>query len=169
MDDSVDDRLFEKVEAGSFLSCALSPRLDDDPSFRGIRLRAPGRVRFGGGAPVRRSRTSPRVVVCGAVCVDADYLGLAPDFLSHLVLVAVDAGTHRARAGTMEVIPNRIHDRGPLTAGPRPDWIVTQWFNPDLGAVLRLPEAEAEYVVYATLGEHVSNVVRIDICRDREG
>ena len=38
---------------------------------------------------------------------------------------------------------------------------VNLYFNPNLATTLSLPEQEANYYVYATLGQYVSNVVRI--------
>ena len=90
-----------------------------------------------------------------------------------IVLVAVDAADHRAFVGTMEPVANAIRvpsplDRMNLSPQDFAGRSITGYFNPNLAQVLSLPEKEAEYIAYATLGEYVSNVVRIQVRRPKK-
>jgi hypothetical protein len=162
--DALEDRDFDQVQAGSFLSCRCSPDLGGDRAFRGIRLAAPRRVLFTEGERADPIDSSfARVIVCGSSLFDAGYLGLGQRFLPYVVLVAVDAATHRAFAGTMTpVVPTWEPELPPEALAGR---TIGNYFNPNLAAALGLPEAEAEYLVYATLGAYVSNVVRVGVRR----
>lgn len=162
------DRDFDKVDAGSLLEYDCSPEME--LSFRGIRLHAPRRVKIAPDPRARYAGAFARIIVCGAYHLDATYLDLRERFLPRVLLVAVDARTHAPFAAPMEALPNAL---------PEPDAFegldlepedfegrsVIEYFNPNLAELLSLPEAEAEYLVYATLGSYVSNVVRIDVHR----
>lgn len=160
------DRDFDGVRAGSLTRVACSPRVEDDPSFRGLRLAAPARVALGA-ALDPFSSTSSRVIVCGALHLELDYLGLRGRLLTQIVLVAVSATTHRAFSARFEPAPNPVTSpaRAGREPGAWPEGSIIQYFNPNLAEVLPLPEEEATYFVYATLGAHVSNVVRIELRR----
>jgi hypothetical protein len=162
----MEDRDFDGVEAGSLTRNRCSPRVEEDASFRGLRLAAPARVVLGG-APEPFSSAFARMVVCGALHVDFAEARRRGGPLSHVLLVAVSATTHRAYAARLEAVPNPIAD--PDLGAPDPDgWpegSIILYFNPNLAEALPLPEAEDAYLVYATLGAHVSNVVRTELRR----
>jgi hypothetical protein len=114
------------------------------------------------------------VIVCGMCCVSYDTLGLQGDFVESIVLVAVDARTRRTSSGRMQVARGSpARKPGPeafgLTDEDLKDRVIVKFFNPDLAEVLDLPEAEAEYLVHATLGPYTSNVVRIRVRRSGAG
>lgn len=159
-----DDRAFDKVSPGSLRAYDCSPDLDGDPAFRGLRVHAPRRVLFGPGTRDPLHGCFARVLLCGSYHLDANYLGLRGWFLPALVLVAVDARTHRAFSGTMDAVADAISrpDEGlPDDVFARRS-LIEHW-NPNLARVLSLPEAETDYFAYAMLGDHVSNVVRIEV------
>ncbi|MCC6557366.1 MAG: hypothetical protein IT372_30820 [Polyangiaceae bacterium] len=166
----MEDWMFEAVPAGSLSSSACSPDMGADPDLRGIRLHAPRRAFLA--PPARDPEGAPpaRVIVCGAYHMDSDYLGLREQFLPRILLVAVDAATHRARAGRVEaasagdLMPEPFQGV-PLGPGAFAGRSVIGYFNSNLAEALSLPAAEADYWVYATLGAYVSNVVRIEVRR----
>jgi hypothetical protein len=105
-----------------------------------------------------------RLMVCGLYHLDSDYLGLREDFLDHIRVVAVSCRTHRAYGDRLPGVPGQVmeeldpdDDRPGAWAGRS----VSEFFNINLATMLNLPEEPDEYVVYATLGRYVSNVVRI--------
>jgi hypothetical protein len=165
---NVEDRRFESVFPGSLQPYSCSPELPDDPEFRGVILAAP-RV-----SPLARDPDTgafARVIVCGAYQLDADYLGLRERFLGRLLVVAVDVRTHRPFAGVVrvpggDIDPDPFAGRG-LLPSDFAGRSVGGYFNLNLASRLRLPEGEADYHVYATVGEFVSNVVRIEVRRER--
>ncbi len=160
------DRDFDRVEAGSLTAWPCSPRVDADPAFRGIRLTAPGRVTIGAAADPF-APVFARVMVCGALHLDFDYLGARGRFLPRIVLVAVSATTHRVFAARFEPVPNAIPEPPPDPPDPGgwPAGSIIQYWSPNLAELLSLPEEEADYFAHATLGDHVSNVVRIEVRR----
>jgi hypothetical protein len=167
------DADFEAVSPGSLLPNPCTPDVRKDRRFRGIALHAPKEVIFDGQSRDPFFGAFARVVVAGAYCFDANYLDLRQQFLSRIVLVAVDAGDHRAFSGTMEPIANAVpvpspFDRLALSPQDFAGRSVTGYFNPNLAQVLSLPEREAEYIVYAVLGAFVSNVVRIRVRRPKK-
>ena len=162
------DRDFDKVNARSLVEYDCSPDLE--ASFRGIRLHAPRRVKIAPDPRARYADVFARIIVCGAYHLDATYLDLRERFLHRVLLVAVDARTHAPFAALMEALPNALPVPDPfeglgLTPQDLEGRSVIEYFNPNLAELLPLPEAEAEYLVYATLGSYVSNVVRIEVHR----
>lgn len=161
---------FEQVPAGTFTPNPCSPDLLSNYDFRGIQLHAPRELLFDGESRDRLHGTFARVLVCGAYHLDSSYLDLREDFLPHILLVAVNAKTHEARAENFETVPNALVNPSPLDdLGLGPDDLrgrsIIEYFNVDLVQVLSLPEAEADYLVYAVLGSYVSNVVSISVKR----
>lgn len=170
MADPLRDEDFERVPAGSFTPNPCSPDLLSTYDFRGIQLNAPSEVLFDGDSRDRFHGTFARVLVCGAYHLDSSYLDLREDFLPRILLVAVNAKTHEARAENFETAPNALPNPSPLDQlGLGPDDLrgrsIIEYFNVDLVRVLSLPEAEADYLVYAVLGSYVSNRRRISVRR----
>src|SRR5262245_51671061 len=92
----MDDRDFDAIEAGSFRPSRATPQVDR--AFRGLAVRAPREARFDPRADVRRLEPPLRVILAGVYHFESTYLGLREEFLPRIVLVAVDAATHRASA-----------------------------------------------------------------------
>ena len=68
----------------------------------------------------------------------------------------------------MQIIPNRAQVPNAviasgLTHDDFKDRVITQYFNVNLVQVLGLPEAEADYHAYVTLGPYKSNVVTLQV------
>jgi hypothetical protein len=170
MADPLRDEDFEQVPAGTFTPNPCSPDLLSTYDFRGIQLNAPRELLYDGESRDRFHGTFARVLVCGAYHLDSDYLDLREQFMPRILLVAVDARTHEARAEHFETAPNALEPASPFdTMRLGPDDLrgrsIIEYFNVDLVHVLSLPEPEieAEYLVYAVLGSYVSNVVRISV------
>ncbi len=159
------DADFDLVSIGSYEDNLCTPDLLEDFDFRGIRIHAPRRVALEG-KPDDFDNFA-RAVVCGAYQLDSNYLGMQERFLPYLFFVAVDAKSHEARSGKLP-IPQRPGG-SVLPAGlTDADWegrSVIEFFNPNLVSVLGLPEREAEYLVYVSLGDYVSNIVRMSLER----
>lgn len=167
------DADFEQVIAGSRVPNPCTPSLQGNRRFRGIKIAAPREVVFDGESRDPFFGAFARVLLAGIYHFDANYLDLRQQFLRRIVLVAVDAADHRAFVGTMEPVANAIRvpsplDRMNLSPQDFAGRSITGYFNPNLAQVLSLPEKEAEYIAYATLGEYVSNVVRIQVRRPKK-
>jgi hypothetical protein len=162
------DQDFDAVPAGSLTDNACSPRIEDDPRFRGIRIAAPQKVALEG-KPDEYGYFA-RVIICGAYQLDSNYLGLRERFLPRVLIVAVDLKRHLAFAGRAHTLLNAEMGPDPFQGEMLNDreWkgrFITEFFNPNLVAELGLPREEADYAVYAALGKYVSNVVRIAVRR----
>lgn len=159
------DRDFDAVIAGSFEPYAATPALPKDRAFRGIRVAAPARVRPG---PDPHEPTSPafaRIMLCGAYHLDSDYLGLQEAFLERVLVIAVDAATHKAFVGRIITEETGIPRDEIAMASPPSEGTssVMEFFNVNLAVTLPLPGSPADYFAYAAIGEYVSNVVRIEV------
>lgn len=155
---------FDTVESGSSLDYPSSPDLRQDLDFRGIRIAGPDQVDLEG-KPDRRGGFA-RMMVSGSYHLDSNYLGLEERFRDHLLIVAVSSKTHRAFIGRIPGIPNPYPGkdvRAGMQLSPQ-DWdgrSIIEFFNANLVSMFGLPQQEAAYIVYATLGKYVSNVVRM--------
>jgi hypothetical protein len=162
----LDDLAFDKVREGSLLQYDCSPSLEDDFRFRGVRVRGPKRVLFGPRTRNPATGTFARVMLCGSYHLESNYLGLRERFLPRIFLVAVDASSHRVFTGHLGGLADAESPRGSsLSDADMKGRSVIEFFNPNLADVLPLPEEEADYLAYVTLGDFVSNVVRIEVRR----
>jgi len=166
----IPDSAFDNVEPNSYVRYPCTPKIpNDDLDWRGILLSAPSQSLFTPGQHDYLTGSFGPVQVCGISCFKYDTLGLNGDFLEKIVLVATDTQSHAVFSGRMQVAMN-----GPAGGNPGPqtfglthddlkDRVTVEYFNPNLAYVLHLPEAEAEYLVHATLGPYKSNVVRVRV------
>lgn len=158
---SVPDSAFDEIE-GSFLGYPCSPEITDE-DFRGIVLNGPKRVLFGEDTRDPRFGGFARMYVCGVCQFDHDYLGLGGNFATNITFFAVNAKTHRVHPGRLsagiQIRPTRDPD------DPRQNVVTGQWFNPNLARITDIPAEEGDYLVYATLGDHKSNTVTIQLRR----
>lgn len=161
------DPVFEEVEASSLLSYRCSPEITKR-DFRGIVLNGPGEVYYEPGLPDPLSGSFAKIIVCGTYQFKYDTLGLNGNFVESIVLVAVDVKSNQTYSGTMAmpynktVVPDAVESMG-LQHQDFKDDVITKYFNPNLAEVLKLPEHEADYFIYATLGPYKSNVVRVGV------
>lgn len=157
------DPVFEEVRLDSFDSWPCSPQ--PDSAFRGIEIAAPREVYFVPGSRDPIGGTFALVPVCGTCIFEHGTLGLNSDFEQAITLVAVDAETHESFSGRPTSRKDWLKPPPPTRKGsPRTSKkgrVVQGYFNPNLVRILGLPEKEAEYIVYATLGTYKSNVVRV--------
>jgi hypothetical protein len=161
---NVPDSAFDEVE-GQFLGSACSPEITDD-DFRGIVLNGPKRVLFGPDTRDPRFGSFTRMIVCGVCQLDHHYLGIKGNFSTKITFFAVNVKTHRVHVGRLhagiEVFPERDPD------DPRQNVVTGEWFNPNLALISDIPPEEADYLVYATLGDYKSNTVTIQLRRKPE-
>lgn len=136
-------------------SNVCSPDLDDD---LGILINLPEEV------SIEQAGVTPRVQLAGACQFPYDLLGLRGDLVEKILFVAVNAETHDVHANQFVAVPNPAPSPPPREPHePRPELVLGAYFNPNLTEILRLPPGDAEYIVYAVLGPHRSNVLRIRI------
>lgn len=170
MVDRFSDMAFEEVVEGSYMDYSCSPDIDD-PDFIGIKLNAPEVVTYLPGSSNPINGSFAPIVVCGAYAFKYTTMGLNGDFANSIVLVAVDEQSRISFHGTMSGVENEEpqpeNDDG-LNAEDFAGDTIGGYFNPNLATVLGLPEKEADYVVYALLGQFESNRVRISIRQSEE-
>ncbi|MEZ4301228.1 MAG: hypothetical protein R3B70_40210 [Polyangiaceae bacterium] len=158
---------FAAVPMGSFVRCRQSPD-PEDSDFRGLLLAAPTRVTFNPGRRDPMQDSFEAIPVCGTYVFDVNHLGLQDQLVEHTVLVAVEARTMAVYTSAVAEVTGPPRGSGSLFDVPEsigPAWI-TGHFNVDLAALLDLPPAEADYHVYAVLGEHASNALHIEVRRE---
>lgn len=141
--------------------CTPAP---ERPDFEGILINAPEEVVFTGSDD---TLAEAGVVVQSCVFCQFPYnlLGLHGRFMEAILFVAVNAKDHRSYAGHFRSAKNPMRNPAGEPTEDYPDLTVGEYFNPDLAEVLELPAEDADYLVYATLGVHQSNVVDIKIRR----
>jgi hypothetical protein len=154
---------FGDWDVDEFRQHPCSPIIDD-LAFRGIALNAPAEVEFEPGSPDPFTRAFTRIPLCGTCRFDYNAMGLDGEFADAVLLVATDAVTHETYSARMQ----SQEDLEPVAddSGEEMDLsgvVVQQYFNADLAVLLDLPAGEAEYIVFATLGEFKSNPVRLKV------
>ncbi len=158
-----EDCRFENV-TGRYTRNECSPTITDI-DFVGVVINAPREVFYEPG-DVLPFGGFVMVPICGAYMYT---LGSIPDlernFTDAMLFVAVDTMTGASYRGKIQPRGTRIPATNgapekipPEQMGQR---VVGGFFNPNLTEVLQLPETEAEYFVYVTLGPFKSNVVKV--------
>jgi hypothetical protein len=144
---------FNRVVTGDHSSNECTPPIPE--GFTGLRIDAPQALVFG----------KDRFVICGTYRFQAEYVYRFPEIHYAVVLVAVDARTHRPLACNLfpPTSPPEI-DAGSHRQDP--DWManhfIQRYFNVDLLRFMtELPRTTADYWIYALIEDHVSNVVRV--------
>jgi len=165
----VADKDFAEITPGSLSKTPCSPKVDRG-KWQGIRIAGPSKVRFGRDTrdPVYGGCT--RITISGTYRFKASYLGLGQGFREKLLLVAVNAKTHRAYAGWVAGESGEFANAvigPPLTDADLAAMSTTGYFNPNLAKQLKLPAEAADYFVYVTLGQYVSNVLSISVVASR--
>lgn len=181
-DDPAITAAFAHVELPSYLPCDASPEIPEGE--RGIRIAAPARVVV---AP------RMRVPVCAAAVVVDSPVPRGTNLWDGVVAVVMDTRNNRAWAAALAdpnrkpmdvTIPAEGGGGSPAAAGPAQDdddprfppgtEVVSpepgfcEFGNFDLRELMPIPAEPASLVIHFTLGHHQSNVVRVDVVRDRE-
>jgi hypothetical protein len=160
---------FEDIHPGSEDKTPCTPRVSDE--FRGLALAAPSEVRFGPGTRDHLRGGFAPVIVAGVCCLEYQELGLHGNWNEAIVFVATDVRSKQVYSGRMLPFGSPAVLGDTLPSGVTHDdfagAIITTCFNPNLARDIGLPEAEAEYDVYATLGPYRSNVVHVKVVRAR--
>lgn len=154
-----------------FASNPCTPTIKRSEQFIGIFINVPEEISFTEGRGATLAESGAKLQLCGASRFKYDELGLHGDASDAILFVAVDAATHRTFSGKIPPLPNAIpFPRDPSQPPERhPGLVVGDSFNPDLAEILSLPATDAEYIVYATLGPHKSNVLRTRVKAVRKG
>lgn len=159
---------FSEIVAGSGSLNPCSPEVDAD--FRGIKIDAPKEVFFGPGTEDPLFGGFTKLIVAGVCKLQYPTLGLRGEWNKAIVFVATDTRSRKVFSGRMVPFGSPAAPLDPLEEGDlKPedyaDWVVGSYFNPNLVRDLNLPEKEAEYDVFATLGPYKSNVVHVKVSR----
>ena len=141
------------IRLEDFTESAFTPVTPEE--FVGIRINAP-EMAGSGAAPF---------AVSGTLTLPAERVYRIDNVRYAVVLVAVDLTRHRAFAHNL-IHPGRSVDRVRPSPRKDPDWMenhyISRFFAVNLPEyVQNLPREKAEYLVYAVLEEHMSNVVRV--------
>ncbi len=166
---------FEKIYNGVADKNECSPKLKNKFSseFEGILVNGPLNTIWSNNETSDNFPIGPwgetdgplRLMIAGLVRAPYKTLGLNGDFSDEVLLVAVDINTAKTYTGKMpqaEFLPVPEDDQPQRTRSQaEKDALVTCYFNLDLVADLGLPIADANYHVYATLGEYKSDVLTI--------
>ncbi len=144
----------DDLRAGERLPFAGSPKLEDDLSFRGIRIAAPAEIVIVPDDPGALS-----IPVAGGYHLDLRALDLKGRFDPYFTLLA-----HAPAVGALIVRPV-FEELGEPTEEAEPDGdpgpgSIIEYFNLDL-AELGVPAAPATWFVTVFLGPYVSNVARV--------
>ncbi len=158
---------FSKVEADSNDIYDCSPRFEKTDEM-GIIINAPEAIYLNEQNRGPFSSGFADIIVCGACKFKYDTLGLNGDFIREILFVAVDTKTNENYSGKVTPVFAGLPGGSPFDGNQKmndeyKDHVITQYFNPNLARILALPEREAEYIIYATLGEYKSNVIKITI------
>jgi hypothetical protein len=146
---------FNAVPLGEHTRNACTPDTPED--FVGIRIAAPAKVVFGQDA----------FALCGTYRFAAEYLYRFPRPTGAIVVVAVDARTHRPYAANL--LPENAPPVPAYRPPKDPDWManhfIRRYVNVNLLDFLPdLPRVSTDYWVYALIERHVSNVLTVS-CR----
>lgn len=149
-----------------------TPVEEDDENFRGLKINGPPEVFFGPGTSDPFEGGFTRMVIAGVCRLPYPALGLRGEWSYFVVFVATDTTRKEIFAGAYKPFGSPAMPRDPLEKGPdTPDDFKTviagSYFNPNLVRDLSLPEREATYDVFATLGPYKSNSVRIKLSRKK--
>lgn len=150
---------FDSVIPGSREASPCSPSIEDDLGFRGLLLTGPSRASLSRNPhPITRH---PRVVVCGAYHLQGSYLDMDGRFLDRILLVTARIDRH----GVWSAFANNSNepDLPPTFTSSLAHRSFIGYFNIDLIEQLDVPARPGHYVVYAVLGQYVSNVVSLEI------
>lgn len=146
---------FKSVKLGDHIKNSCTPEIDKKTT--GIRINAPAMVRHG----------ADPFAVCGTYYFPATYLYTFPNIHQAIVLVAVDAESHRPLACNL-TIPGSIPEAAmPHTPPKDPDWMenhfIQRYFNVDLLRFMRtFPMVSSTYYIYALIETHISNVCKVE-------
>lgn len=146
---------FKAVKLGDHIKNPCTPQMDK--GVTGIKINAPGKVQL----------KSDPFAICGTYYFPASYVYSFPRIHQAIVLVAVDASSHKPYACNL-TIPGSIPEiDAPYTPPKDPDWMenhfIQRYFNIDLSRFMRdLPMVSSTYYIYALIENHISNVCKVD-------
>lgn len=158
---------FKSVQPNTLLSYECSPDVDD-PEFRGIMLNAPETIWYEPNQHNLFTGGFANIIVCGTYVFDYFTNNLNGQFVGSILLVAVDSITHTVYSGHFDPLNESIPPPDPekdlgISRSVLEKRGIKGFFNPELSSVLKLPDKEASYHVYATLGEYKSNQIFLNV------
>jgi len=167
MKEKIKADVFENVPLNTYQESPCSPELPG-PLWRGIIIRAPGKVLFKKGEVVPDETgwymAFMKIPVCGLYMLQPP----AEKDLGFLKIVAQDKKTGRAYSGDVydkdpsPIVPQPDSEKSRKAGRNRPD-AIGRYFNPNLAAFVSLPQEPAVYEVYVEFWGHRSNVVTVEL------
>lgn len=154
---------FDQVVFDSHEQYPCSPRFEEFSSkHQGIRINAPAKVRvdFEDGAISPASR----IPLCITMQFFRSYFVKFDNLHSHITVVLTNKKTGRSYSGNLG--PSQAHDPMPPDDLPPERQAVRfgrEFFNVNIVDYVALPAEKATYFVHATLEDHKSNVLTIDV------
>lgn len=168
---------FSKILNGDTHSNECTPILDDKffSKFSGLLINGPEQISWPKdvdhsdypAGPWGTSEGPLRLMIAGLVRVQYKTMGLKGEAAEHVVMVAVNSETAETFSGRMpqpDVETDPGFDMGieePPLSEEDQNALLTSYFNFDLVHDLGIPIADANYHVYATLGDMKSNTISI--------
>lgn len=153
---------FSKLALPSFDKSSCSPTIPDD--FVGIKIEAPAKIKL--------ERDSP-IPFCGVYRLPATVtLDLSGSIIESIIVVVKDKKKHTPHSFNLKPDKDQIQEDPGGIEYPQIDEDVSintsgfdkGYFNIDLLTFYPdMPVNETTYIVYATLGEYISNSVHIQI------
>ncbi len=145
---------FKSVKPGDHIKNPCSPQLP--VNVTGIRINVPPRLNL----------SKDTFLVCGTYYFPAEYVYSFPNIHEAIVLVAVDAFSHKPYCCNL-TLPGAIRDLKTPPAPPKdPDWManhfIERYFNIDLLRFVEgFPMVSSTYYIYALLEKNSSNVCKV--------
>lgn len=172
-----DSRMYEIPEKCDFenitelLSDNSCSPIINDSEFQGIVINGPKQVDFTGEMIGNSSLNISQINLSCILNLKYNLLDLNGKFIHHVLLVAVDKKTNQVFSGKMineTMISDNVFDSVEgISVDDFKDVLVTEYFNPNLVEVLKLPAKEAEYNVYATIADFKSNAIVINVVKKK--
>ena len=142
-----------------------------DSEFQGIVINGPKQITFTGEMIGNSPLNISQINLSCILNLKYNLLDLNGKFIHHVLFVAVDKKTNQVFSGKMinqTMISDNVFDSVEgISADDFKDVLVTEYFNPNLVDVLKLPAKEAEYNVYATLADFKSNSIVINVSKKK--
>jgi hypothetical protein len=135
-----------------------------------IRINAPEEVTFTASDDEPLDERTANFIICGAMKMRAETLhklGIMGNELDALMLVAVDAHSHKSYTGAIPELGTSVPMPPELKKDlpPMLGYTFTESFNPNLVRSFELPAVETDYDVHVVLGPFKSNVLRVKLRR----
>lgn len=174
---------FNLVENVSNQEFDCSPKLKDKffSSFSGLLINMPKKVVWPAGVSLSDYPVGPsgdthgplRLMVAGLARFSYSMLNASDDISDEVLIVAVNQQSAVTYSGKMpkpdflDIPPPSADDPDMMLSEEDKNTLLTSHFNFDLVRDIGIPIESANYIVYAILGEHKSNIITVEAYLDK--